>query len=1092
MEWGSWICCEKMAVLHGGFLLAEKKSEHGTLLEVKKSDWPTLGKPIVCAVQEICINEAVVGQGPGQTKLWQKKVLAFVWAKLLNSNANVASMKEKINSDAGSDRRWKEDLFFSAEGMIPEINHTVLFELVKSLRAAEDFVKLLSALPADTCRLEMTRFLDHVLDDTSDDDVAVFLDVWWELLKLNEKQRDEIAQTFGDEVKKYLARSAEEFCRSPKRLKLDPDISLLPPVSLPGSSGNLSIAPLFLDGLKRMKAHVTQYVYKCSAIVKLIDTLCKSLLSDSGVELSAEVYLQKLSSLIVLGNPLVQPFPVTTDFISIVKKSVRELRASYQKSAFQLPQAELAPGIELLADILQLWAPEIQTELENDIVSGRLALYRTVESLKYLNQVSPLFQNCKMVPQNTKEILSDLILSSSSFVQKFDSCILPDDATTVDKVKMSVALIIIDSRMERFEEIREIFVSTPSWAFSECGWLDCLERNKEIYQSTVSVLKLAGTLTDRSPCVTTDPSKVERLKNVILDCLSALSVSDKNKALLGVLTAYGGRGLCRDGGVVKGWFEEEVNMVFNCITQSEAVNSIDKAVTAVVRVAFLNPEATLQKMCRLAAVNLGAHKLLGRILKNLPALSYKDDQSSEGLNILAKCLLEISFDSLASAKEEHQFLEFLTLLMEPAEAIDQELPIPLLQPADVVKMFVLPYLTGGDSKIMFPLKVLNGALKMSATDDGTKEHWLFGCCPFPLIYALSQLLDSCILCWEDNSTKASDHVSIETKGLLTETLEMVCDAVEQIISVNPEMWSTSVCWLYRKTEHLDWTVRLWLKSIFGGHFKYEVPATLFEVCDLSDDGWSPLNLPQYGPGTGLLAWMECCSVSTHMMEQMLSHLVIDAKNDEEVNMFTKGFLIALIQLLPWCSSGEWKRLNHVVKSLLQRELLHVPFTLEYVHYLPLLNLRPFAHHLQFSQLLLRAFQLICSCSCSDWLPTSGWKYVARQCASSVTDILESVKCKLRGLAAQNVDGNQEASFVVVQLFCHVIHIMVMMPSGTSDCMYYVSLELLSQYETLVLGNTSTTGLLKKINEKHFLHSIAENLVSEEQRSVLLQKISKIC
>ncbi|XP_051891536.1 gem-associated protein 4 [Pristis pectinata] len=1090
MEWGSWICCEKMAVLHGGFLLAKKKSQHAMLLEMKKSDWATLGKPIVCAVQEICANEADVVQGPGRAKLWQKKVLAFVWAKLLNSNANEVNNKEKIDSDAECDRRWKEDLFFSAEGMIPEINHTVLFELVKSLGAAEVFVELLSVLPAGTCHLEMTRFLDHVLDATSDEDVAIFLDVWWELLKLNEGQKDEIVQTFGDEVKKYLARSADEFCHSSKRLKLDPDISYLPPES----SGNLSIPFLFLDGLKKMKAHVTPYVYKCSALVKLIDTLCKSLLSDSSVELSAEVYLQKLSKLIVLGNPMTQLFPVTKSFVWIVKKSERELRASYQKSAFQLQQGELAPGIELLADIFQSWATEIQTELKNDTNTERrsLALYRIVESLKYLNQVSPLIQNCKMVPQNTKEILSDVILSSSSFVQKFDSCMLSDDAATIDKVKMAVALTIIDSRMERYEEIRDIFASTPSWAFSESGWLDCLERNREIFQSTDLVLKLAGTLKDRSPCTSAEPSKVKRLKNVILDCLSALSISDKNKAFLGVLSAYGGKGLCGDGGAIKDWFEEEVNMVFNCMTQTEAVNSIDKAVTAVIRVAFLNPETTLQKMCHLAAVNLGAHKLFSKILKNLPALSYKDDQSPEGINILAQCLLETSIDSLASTKEENQFLEFLTSMMEPGEVIDQDPPLPLLQPAHVVKIFVLPYLTGGNSNITFPLKVLHSALKMPVTDDGTKEHWLLACCPFPLIYALSQLLDSCILCWEEGGAKTSNCVSIETKGLLTETLEMVCDAVEQIISVNPEMWSTSVCWLYRKTEQLDWTVRLWLKSIFGGHFKYEVPATLFEVCDLSDDGWSPLNLPQYGPGTGLLAWMECCSVSTHMTEQMLSHLRVDAKNVQEVNMFSKGFLIALIQLLPWCSSSEWKRLNHVVKSLLQRELLHVPFTLEYVHYLPLLNLRPFTHHLQFSQLLLRAFQLICSYGCSDWLPTSGWKYVARQCAGSMSDILESVKSKLKGIAAQNLDGNQEGIFVIVQLFCHIIHIMVMMPTGTTDSLYYVSLELLSQYETLTLSNTSTTGLLNKVNEKHFLHSIAENLVNEEQRSVLLQKISKIC
>ncbi|XP_041054100.1 gem-associated protein 4 [Carcharodon carcharias] len=1094
MSLGPWICCEKTAVLHGGFLLAQKQSQHKILLEMKKSDWATLGKPIACAVHEICVGGTDMTQDPAEAKHWQRKVLAFVWAKLLNSNVSGIDIKEEQNSDAESDRKWKEDLFFSAESMIPEINYIVLFELVKSLGASGVFVELLLTLPADVRHLEMTRFVDHVLDGTSDDDVAIFLDVWWELMKQNEGQRDEIVLTFGEEAKKYLARVPDEFCHSSKRLKLDPDVSpLLPSESLSGSSSNLSIPFLLIDCLKRLKSHINPYAYKCSALAKLSDTICNSVLCDNIVELPAEVYLEKFSRLMALGNPMVQKFPVTENFIRRVKETERELRASYQKSAFKLPQGALTPGIEVLDDLFQSWETVLQTEPENgtDVQKRSLTIYRMAESLKSLSETSPLLQNSKIVSQSAKKSLSDLLLKLTAFVQKIGPHLPLVDAATTDKVKFYLALTVIDGRMERYAEICEIFASSPAWAFSEDDWLDCLERNRDIFHDTGLVLRLVGTLKDVSSCGVNEASKVKRLMNVVLDCLSALSISDKNKALLGVLSSYGSKGLCRDGGAFKAWFEEEVNMTFNCITQSEAINNIDKAVTAIARVAFLNPEATLQKTCHLAAVNLGAHKLLGQILKSLPALSF-EDQSSDGLNILARCLLEAAWDSFATAKEENQFLEFLTSLMEPGEGIDQEPPSPLLQPADGIKIFVLPYLIESNSGIDFPLKVLNNALKMPVTDDGTKKHWLLACCPFPLIFALSQLLNQCILCWEEDVNKTLHHISIETKGLLIETLDMVCDAMEQIISVNPETWSTSVCWLYRKTERLDWTVRLRLKSIFGGHFKYEVPATLFEVCDLSDDGWSPLDLPQYGPGTGLLAWMECCCISTHMMEQMLSHLTIDAKNVEDVNMFSKGFLIALIQVLPWCSSSEWRRLNHVVKSLLQRELLHVPYTLEYVHYMPLLNLRPFAHHLQFSQLLLRAFQLICSCSCSDWLPTAGWKYVARQCASSMSDILESVRCKLKGHGAQNADGSQEAIFVVVQLFCHVIHIMVMMPSGTSEPLYYVSLELLSQYETLTMANTSTSGLLSKVDEKLFLHSIAENLASEEQRSVLLQKISKIC
>ncbi|XP_043574280.1 gem-associated protein 4 [Chiloscyllium plagiosum] len=1095
MEQGSWICCEKLAVLHGGFLLAKKQSQHNMLLEMKKSDWTTLGKPIVCAVHEICDGRTDLAEDPTETKHWQRKVLAFVWAKLLNSNVTGSNVKEELDSDAERDRRWKEDLFFSAESMIPEINHTVLFEIVKSLGASDVFVELLSELPAEASCLEMTHFVDHVLDGTCDDDVAMFLDVWWELMKQHDGQRDGIVQTFGEEAKKYLARAADEFSHSSKRLKLDPDVSsLFPSVSMPVTSSDLPIPSLLLDGLKRLKSLINPYIYKCSALAKLSDMIRNSVLSENIVEVSTKVYLEKFARLITLGNSEVQTFPVPKIFIRNVKETERELRATSQKSSFQLPEGALTVGIELLADLLHSWVNELQSEPEDDteIQKRHLAIYRTAESLKRFREICPLLQKSKMVSEDAKKNLSDLLLNSATFVQQIGTLVPLDDAAATDKVKFSIVLTIIDRRMERYAEICEIFASSPDWALSADGWLDCLERNQDIFQDTDIVLRLAGTLKEVSSSGISEVSKLKRLMNIILDCLTALSVADKNKALLGILSTYDSKGLCRDEGAFKDWFEEEVNMVFNCITHSEAAKNFDKAVNAIARVAFLNPEATLQKACHLAAVNLGAHKLLGQILKNLPALTFKDKLSSDGLNIFAKCLLEAAWDSFATTKGENQFLEFLTSLMEPGEGINEESPSPLLQPADATKIFVLPYLMESNSSIGFPLKVLNSALKTPLTDDGTKEHWLLACCPFPLIFALSQLLDRCILCWEEDSNKTSNHISIETKGLLIETLNIVCDVVGQIISRNPDMWSTSVCWLYRKTEQLDWTMRLWLKSIFGDHFKYEVPATLFEVCDLSDDGWSPLNLPQYGPGTGLLAWVECCCISTNMMECMLSHLTIDAKNVEEINMFSKGFLIALIQVLPWCSCSEWKRLNHVVNSLLQRELLHVPYTLEYVHYMPLLNLRPFAHHLQFSQLLLRAFQLICSCSCSDWLPAAGWKYVARQCAGSMSDILESLRCRLKEHGAQNPDGSQEATFVVMQLFCHVIHIMVMMPSGTSEPLYYVALELLSQYEILTTANSTTSGLLSKVDEKHFLYSIAENLSSEEQRSVLLQKISKIC
>eukprot|EP00062_Callorhinchus_milii_P015354 gi/632965507/ref/XP_007898926.1/ PREDICTED: gem-associated protein 4 [Callorhinchus milii] len=1093
VDLGTWVCCEKVAVLHGGFLLAERQSQPKTLSEMQKSDWAAFGQPILDAVHEVCTGEAGARWGPSESKLWEKKVIAFLWAKLFNSNV---SAKGTPDFDAEGDRRWKEDLFFSVESMIPSLNYTVLFELLKALRASETFVELLSVLPADTRYSEVNRLVEHVLDRTSDQDVAFFLDIWWELMKHSEGQRDEIVQAFGSEIAKYLARASDECYHSSKRLKLDPSISHSSSENSPGSPCDLSIPSLLLDGLKRMKPYIAPYILKCLALAKLSDTLCKSVLYDNRVELPAEAYLQKLTKLLVLGDPTIPKCPVTESFVRRVKEAEKELRAFYRISNFKLPQGLLAYGLETLADLLYSWSTEVQSELERerDIQQCSLDLYRTVESLTRLSETFQMLQDSETVSEGEKKTWSELQQSLTGFVQRVNSLVLLDDAAR-HQVEFPLAVTTIEGRMERYTEICEIFASNANWAFCEDGWLNCLERNRDVFQSTDLVLRLVTVLMAKS-CHIANPTKAPktRLKNVILSCFSALSISDKNKVISGVLSSYGSQGLCKEEGAIKDGFQKELNMAFNCITQSETVNSIDKAVTAIARVALLNPEATLEKACHLAVVNLGAHKLLGQILKKLPALSFVDNLLSAQPNILAKCLLETGWGNLSTPKEENQFLELLTSLMEPGEILGDQTPtVPLLQPSEAIKIFVLPHLMEKYFNVDLALKVLNGALQIPVTDDGAKEHWIVTCCPFPLIFALSQLLDSCVSCWEaeEDDSEAPDHISIETKGLLVEAIECVCDAVGQVVSTRPESWSTSICWLYQKTELLDWCVRLRLKSIFGGHFKYEVPATLFEVCDLSDDGWSPLHLPQYGPGTGLLAWMECCCISTHMMEQMLSHLTVNVNNIDELNMFSKGFLVALIEVLPWCSSSEWKRLNHVVRSLLQRELLHVPYTLEYVHHMPLLNLRPFAHHLQFSQLLLRAFQLICSCSCADWLPTAGWKHVVRQCAGSMSDILESVKCKVKAHGTQNHDASQEAVFVIMQLFCHLLHIMVMTPSGTSDSLYFVSLELLSQYETLALASTSTTGLLNKVNEKHFLQTIAENLPDEEQRSTLLQKISKL-
>lgn len=203
---------------------------------------------------------------------------------------------------------------------------------------------------------------------------------------------------------------------------------------------------------------------------------------------------------------------------------------------------------------------------------------------------------------------------------------------------------------------------------------------------------------------------------------------------------------------------------------------------------------------------------------------------------------------------------------------------------------------------------------------------------------------------------------------------------------------------------------------------------------------------------------------------MLSCLSLDQHRLDHVSMFSKGLLVALTQTLPWCSVSQWTRLLRVLRVLISSSRLHVPFSLEYVDFLPLLDLRRFSCELRLSVLLLRVLQLLCGSSCSHWLSVDGWAHVGRLYAHAVREVMNSVRAKLPlpssgaltisdstpPKAPASRDSNpsctsvkspkmsedfkqaevsqmeekvqtvpcQEVLFVLSQLFCHVQHVQV--------------------------------------------------------------------
>ncbi|NXP38286.1 GEMI4 protein, partial [Leiothrix lutea] len=225
-----WAVGEETAILHGGFLLAARLLQPRPLRELRKADWPRAGVPITDALREI--GERC----PSPLGLWKKEAVAIVWAKILLPAPPAAALEWG----------WKDDGFFSVGAMIPDVNHTALFELVKALGAPRLFVQLLLALPPDVCRGQLEDLVEYISSETSPSDVRFFLDVWWEVMKHREGEEDATVSAFSALIRQHGAESAlEDGLQPPKRFKGDPGNAPaapgLPQVLLEGGSEELCL-----------------------------------------------------------------------------------------------------------------------------------------------------------------------------------------------------------------------------------------------------------------------------------------------------------------------------------------------------------------------------------------------------------------------------------------------------------------------------------------------------------------------------------------------------------------------------------------------------------------------------------------------------------------------------------------------------------------------------------------------------------------------------------------------------------------------------------------------------------------------------------
>lgn len=1053
--------CEQTAILQGGFLLAARLTQPQPLRELRKADWPRVGPPITDALGEIGAR----CPSPLQHSLWKKEAVAIVWAKALLPGPSAASL----------DQGWKEDDFFSVGRMLPDVNHTVLFELVKALGAARLFVQLLLALPRDVCQSELEHLVEYIASETSPSDIRFFLDVWWEVMKHKEGQEDATVSMFSTLIHQHGCESSlDDGLQPPKRFKGDPGSLNDPPDAT-------SLLIVLIEGLKQTYRSIDLPHMRCYALANLVELLSVfTELEPEGSPLPITEYLDKVSAVVSLWTSDTEsPF-----YHRGLDEKVKEAETSMNlSSTAKLSREEQFASLDFLCSLLHAWGGELQGTLNS---SEELCYesYRLLDTLTTFGKNLVCFSETRDLGEGETSVVSELTQITEEFLKEISASLKSKDLDT--SLVSSVAMTIIEQKLDRHTEVCSVFASEKTWAFSK-DWVECLVKNKALFQTPELVLKLLETLVNFAMFHQDKEARELQMHvtKAIVECYTELSLTDKNKVISGVLASWGGPGLSLNLQVVMEGFQEDLNVTFNQITKSVSDEGLTRAVASVARLTLLYPEATVKQVCNLAVVNLGAHQFLAQILCSFPALSFLEscDDPSRPHSLVVRCLEEAVWGRLSTAREEEQFLEFLAFLVQPSSAA------PLVSPAEAINAFVLPYLKSDSAQIELSLQILSKVLGIQSCSE---EHWIKSCHPFPLLLSLCKLLDGYTKYW--HQPRDQFFPSLQTKDLILNILCQLCEMVGPETASSPELWVQSLAWLHRKVASLDWTIGLRLKKLYGDHFKNEVPATLFEICTLPEDEWTSQLLPAYGPGSGLLAWMECCCVSTELRETMLTLLTVNVDNPEEVNLFSKGFLVALIQVLPWCSHSEWKRLTHVVKNLLERQVLHVPYTLEYVQYMPLLNLRPFACYLQSSVLFLRGFQLLCSSSCSTWLPAEAWLHVVQLYCGSLTDLLGSAKSAAGPPShpAEDRTPTQEVSFICIQMFCHLLHIAAMLPDkGCSEPLVVVALEILSQYETFSSADTSPSSALRRANERHFLESITDNVGDKALRSTLLQKLSKL-
>lgn len=651
-------------------MLADKLCRPSTLSSVQKAAWSRVGQPVLEALKEVC-GHGEVGVDLTTQERCIKKLVCVLWLKLLckEDGENV-------------EMAWRENPLFSLQSGLPQINHVVLYEVVKSLAAAPTFSSFLLQLSASQTCTELKKLVEHIKSSpVTEDDVQFFLDVWWEMWKcrVEEKKGDDIETIFVKEIE-CLTSTSSGLSPHAKRLKLDvADVT----TSLPTTD----VLHCLLHALSDIKDQVSSQDLCLQALSISLDALYTCFLIDQAAIPPPKASLQILSKIASIKERNEEKLDS-----ELIKEAQRDLQASYALSPFQ-PVMTLCEALNIITATAQFWESRGLLQTGGSSKPSICAFKLEQSTTRVLAALSGA-----MVGAETEGKKLQRLLESLSFPA----------ADSSPELNARVAAIYINQRLDNYQDIAVLFAGEESWAARGELWDECVEKNQAAFQQCEALNKLSFTLINLLSGENINVNRCRKLMKVIADIFSALPLKDKNQALADMLTlsSRGFFGTATPRSVTER-FEQELNMAFNCIIQGggaasagAAQQNLNTAVALVARVAYQNPEAALRSCCHSAVLNKDAFTLMAKILQQLPGLGGQqereaeaeetDDQSPGGL--LSGCLQDIIRTKSLSPHEKLQFLKFVEVLMKPV-TVEEEKVRSFLPPREVVHTFVLPYLS---------------------------------------------------------------------------------------------------------------------------------------------------------------------------------------------------------------------------------------------------------------------------------------------------------------------------------------------------------------------------------------------------------------